>query len=142
MSRTLGVDVGSVRVGLALSDPTGFLATPLKTLARHPDAKLWEQLTAAVSEWEVECVVIGLPKRLDGSEGDAAEAAREFGAVLAARISLPIEWWDERFTTKEAERQLIALGKRRDKRRGMIDSVAASILLQSWLDSRRRGVPQ
>jgi len=85
----------------------------------------------------VERVVIGLPRRLDGSEGVAAEQARHFASELERRTTAPVELWDERFTTVIAERSLIESGVRRRRRREVIDAVAAAVLLQSWLDSRR-----
>jgi putative Holliday junction resolvase len=85
---------------------------------------------------QVERVVIGLPRRLDGTEGDAAEHARAFAAELQRHVTTPMEFWDERFTTTMAERSLIESGVRRRRRRQVIDAVAAAVLLQSWLDAR------
>jgi putative Holliday junction resolvase len=132
----LGVDVGSVRVGLAGSDETGTIATPLRTVPRHPPARLWRELDQVVGERLPQRLVVGLPRRLDGSEGDAAADARGFAEQLHQHTGLPVEMWDERFTTVAAERSLIAAGTRRAARRERIDAVAASFLLQSWLDSR------
>jgi putative Holliday junction resolvase len=83
-----------------------------------------------------ERIVVGLPRRLDGSEGDSARDARSLADQMGSRTGLPVEMWDERFTTAAAERSLIAAGQRRARRREHIDAVAASLLLQSWLDSR------
>lgn len=132
----IGVDVGTVRVGLAGSDETGTLATPLRTIPRRPPERLWRELDEIVGERLPERIVVGLPRRLDGSEGDSAADARGVAAQLHARTGLPVELWDERFTTVAAERTLIAAGRRRAQRREQIDAVAASMLLQSWLDSR------
>lgn len=132
----LGVDVGTVRVGLAGSDETGTVATPLRTVPRQPAARLWRELADVVSERLPERIVVGLPRRLDGSEGDSALDARHLADQLHARTGLPVEMWDERFTTVQAERTLIAAGRRRARRRETIDAVAASLLLQSWLDAR------
>jgi putative holliday junction resolvase len=132
----LGVDVGTVRVGLAGSDETGMLATPLRTVPRRPDARLWREVKEVVDERLPERIVVGLPRRLDGTEGDSARDARLVADQLHARTGLPVEMWDERFTTAAAERSLIAAGRRRAQRRRSIDAVAASLLLQSWLDSR------
>jgi putative Holliday junction resolvase len=98
---------------------------------------LWTRLEREIEEREVDRVVIGLPRLLDGTEGEAAESARAFAAELGRRTTTPIELWDERFTTTIAERSLIESGLRRKRRRAVIDSVAAAVLLQSWLDSRR-----
>jgi len=132
----LGVDVGTVRVGLAGSDETGSLATPLRTVPRRPVARLWRELKQVVDERLPECIVVGLPRRLDGSEGDSAADARLVADQLHVRTGLPVEMWDERFTTAAAERSLIAAGRRRADRRRTVDAVAASLLLQNWLDSR------
>jgi putative Holliday junction resolvase len=138
----LGVDVGTVRVGLAGSDETGTIATPLRTVPRRPAERLWRELKDVVDERLPERIVVGLPRRLDGSEGDSAADARLVAGQLHARTGLPVEMWDERFTTAAAERTLIAAGQRRAARRRTIDAVAASMLLQSWLDSRAKPTMQ
>jgi putative Holliday junction resolvase len=135
-TRVLGIDVGSVRIGLAVSDETHTLASPLATLPNDPRT-LWPRLAREMKEREVTRVVIGLPRRLDGSEGEAAEHARRFAAELTRRTAHEVEFWDERFTTAAAERSLIESGVRRRRRREVIDAVAAAVLLQSWLDARR-----
>ncbi len=134
----IGVDVGTVRVGLAGSDETGTIATPLRTVTRRPAARLWREVGEVVGERLPERIVVGLPRRLDGSEGDSAADARRLADQLHRRTGLPVELWDERFTSAAAERSLIAAGRRRAQRRESIDSVAASLLLQSWLDARTR----
>ncbi len=133
----LGIDVGTVRVGLAGSDETGTIATPLRTVPRQPAARLWREVEQVVVERLPERIVVGLPLRLDGSEGDSAVDARGVAEQLHRRTGLPVEMWDERFTTVAAERSMIAAGQRRAKRRETIDAVAATLLLQSWLDFRR-----
>ena len=132
----LGVDVGTVRVGLAGSDETGVIATPLRTVPRQPSARLWREVKEVVEARLPARIVVGLPRRLDGSEGDSAADARLVADQLHARTGLPVEMWDERFTTAAAERSLIAAGQRRAQRRRSVDAVAATLLLQSWLDSR------
>jgi putative Holliday junction resolvase len=134
--RVLGIDVGTVRVGLAVSDETCTLATPLATIP-NDSRTMWARIAREMEDRDVDRVVIGLPRRLDGSEGDASEHARQFAADLAERTASPIELWDERFTTTIAERALIESGVRRKRRREVIDAVAAAVLLQSWLDARR-----
>ncbi|HEX4755541.1 MAG TPA: Holliday junction resolvase RuvX [Candidatus Dormibacteraeota bacterium] len=133
----LGIDVGTVRVGLAGSDETGTIATPLRTVPRQPAARLWREVEQVVVDRLPERIVVGLPLRLDGSEGDSAVDARGVAEQLHRRTGLPVEMWDERFTTVAAERSMIAAGQRRARRRETIDAVAATLLLQSWLDSRR-----
>ena len=135
--RVLGVDVGSARVGLASSDETRTVASPLRTLQRRsPD--MWAQLADAMQEREARMAVVGLPRRLDGSESDAARDARGFAAELRRRTGAQVHLWDERFTTALAERSLITGGMRRERRRRTVDAVAASLMLQSWLDAQSR----
>lgn len=136
----IGLDPGSVRVGVAASDPTRTIATPVASLAREPQT-FWPRLERELHERGARGVVVGLPRRLDGSEGDAAADARRLAAEVEERTRLPVVLWDERFTTAQAERQLIAAGVRRRRRRETVDAAAATLLLQSWLDSpanRRR----
>jgi putative Holliday junction resolvase len=135
-SRVLGIDVGSVRIGLAISDETCTLASPVATL-RNDARTLWTRIEREMEDRHVDRVVIGLPRHLDGTEGDAAEHARAFASELGRRTTAAIELWDERFTTAIAERSLIESGVRRKRRREVIDSVAAALLLQNWLDARR-----
>lgn len=135
-SRVLGIDVGSVRIGLAISDETCTLASPVGTISNEART-LWTRIDREIEHRRVDRVVIGLPRRLDGSEGNSAVAARKFAAELARRTTAEIELWDERFTTTIAERALIESGIRRKRRREVIDSVAAAVLLQNWLDARR-----
>jgi putative holliday junction resolvase len=135
-TRVLGIDVGSVRIGLAVSDETHTLASPVATIPNEPRT-MWTRIEREMEDREVDRVVIGLPRRLDGGEGDAAAHAQAFAAELAQRTTTAIELWDERFTTTIAERSLIESGVRRKRRREVIDSVAAAVLLQSWLDARR-----
>jgi putative Holliday junction resolvase len=134
--RVLGIDVGSVRIGLAISDETLTLASPVATIPNQPRT-LWARIAREMEDRQVERIVIGLPRRLDGSEGEAAEHARAFAAELGRRTTVPIDFWDERFTTTIAERSLIQSGVRRKRRREVIDAVAAALLLQNWLDARR-----
>lgn len=134
----IGVDPGTRRVGLAGADPTGTIATPLGTLERrHP--RFWADLQEACTERGCRLLVVGLPRRLDGSEGEAAAAARSFAADAERRLGVPVEMWDEWLSTAQAERALIAGGVRRADRRGRVDAVAASLMLQSYLDAHPRG---
>jgi putative Holliday junction resolvase len=138
--RVLGIDPGTVRIGLALSDPSGVIASPLSVLTRRSAAEDMAALRTLVAEHEVERVVIGLPRLMDGRLDQAAAAAQEFGTQLARATGRPVEYWDERLTTVAAERYLVAQGKRRRQRRAEIDRMAAALLLQSYLDYRgRRG---
>ncbi len=135
--RVLGLDVGSVRIGVALSDPLGLTAQPL-TVIDVRKAPPEDRVRALCDEHEVQELVVGLPLRLDGSEGLAVQAVRKFVDKLKTKVSLPIELWDERLTTAQAERVMIGGGVRRKERRERIDQIAAALILQSYLDAKRR----
>jgi putative Holliday junction resolvase len=135
--RVLAVDPGTVRVGLALSDESATLATPLRTLQAGP--ALATQIAGAAREAGAERIVVGLPRRLDGSEGDEAAAARRLARELGELSGIDVELWDERFTSRMAEAALVASRPARGRRAGArrreaTDRVAAAILLQSYLD--------
>ncbi|MFW0784926.1 Holliday junction resolvase RuvX [Gordonia sp. CPCC 206044] len=137
--RRLGVDVGSVRVGVAVCDPDGILATPVETVQRttEGDGDI-RRIAALVEEYEAIGVVVGLPKTLRNESGAAADAAREFGGRLAARIApVGVEYHDERLTTVTATQALRASGVKAKSSRAVIDQAAAVAILQGWLDTRR-----
>lgn len=137
--RLLGIDVGSVRVGVAVSDPDGVLATPLATVARDADAGSDVRAIAALAaEYEVVAVVVGLPRTLAGREGQAAGAARAFADALGAALEVPIEYSDERLTTVVATQQLRQRGVKGRRQRAVIDQAAAVAILQGRLDADRR----
>jgi putative holliday junction resolvase len=136
--RRLAVDVGSVRVGVALSDPGPVLATPLVTLSRdqRSDGDL-DRLTELVAEHEVVEVVVGLPRTLADKHGAAAEAAANYAEQLRSRIEpVPVRLADERLTTVSASRMLSQRGVRGKRQRAVVDQVAAVEILQAWLDAR------
>ena len=135
---TLGLDPGSVRIGLAATDPTATIAGPVATLSRRDAAALWARVREEARTRGAERLVVGLPRRLDGTEGEAAAAARALADEASRECGLPVEMWDERLTTVAAERALIEGGMRRRRRRETVDAVAAALMLQSWLDSRTR----
>jgi len=135
MKRALGLDVGDKTVGLALSDGLGITAQGLDTLQRKNNESDLMAIAAVCEQNEVERLVVGLPLNMDGSEGPRAEVSRRFGDKLALKTGLPVEYWDERLTTAEAERILIQADVSRQKRKGVIDKLAAQIILQSWLDA-------
>jgi putative Holliday junction resolvase len=134
---TLGLDAGSVRVGLAATDPTATIASPVATLPRR-DREFWNRVREEARERGAERVVVGLPLRLDGTEGEAAVAARALADEVSRQTGLPVEMWDERLSSVAAERALLESGMRRERRRETIDAVAAAIMLQGWLDAARR----
>ena len=134
--RVMGLDVGTKTVGVAVSDALGFTAQGLRVVRRKNLRSDVGELKRVIREYEVSRVVIGLPLNMDGSEGPRAEASREFGALLSEATGLPIDYWDERLSTVAAERMLIEGDVSRERRKQVIDQVAASIILQGWLDSK------
>jgi putative Holliday junction resolvase len=137
--RILAIDPGSKRVGLALSDPTATIAQALATIPATPVGTLATRLAQIARTNEAARIVVGLPKRLDGSRGPEAKAAQGLADAVRKESGLPVELVDERLTTVAAERSLIAGGMRRDKRRLSVDGVAATLMLQAHLDRRRAG---
>lgn len=133
--RVLGVDPGARRIGLAISDPDGLIATPLAALTVTGQHQVVQKLAAEVARHGVERVVMGLPLRLDGRESDAARAARKLSSRLAEVSGLQVVLWDERLSTMAAERALREGGVRGAKRKAAVDSVAATLILQSYLDA-------
>ncbi|MFW6051563.1 MAG: Holliday junction resolvase RuvX [Myxococcota bacterium] len=133
--RRLGVDPGERRVGLAVADDDVGVAVPLRTVPGG--ARAVREVKRAAEEEGAEALVVGLPLRLDGSEGTAARRARRFGDAIARETGLPVEWWDERLTTVAAERSLAAAGVRGRDRRRVVDQSAAALVLQAYLDARR-----
>ena len=140
--RRLGIDVGTVRIGVAVSAPDGILATPVETVRRERTGKHLRRLIALVDEFEVVEVVVGLPRTLADRAGtsarDAVEVAEELGAKIAP---VPVRLADERLTTVVAQRSLREAGVRAKAQRGVIDQAAAVGILQGWLDQRRHSVP-
>ena len=137
--RALGLDLGSQRIGVALSTSDGSMATPYEVVARTGDrAGDHAAIAALADETGAELLVVGLPLSLDGSDGPAARAARAEADELAVATGLPVELWDERFTTVTADRDLMALDLDAKARRRVVDQVAAAVMLQAWLDHRRR----
>jgi len=134
----LGIDPGTVRIGLALSDPSGTIAQPLVVLRRRSLQEDLQQLVRIVEEHGVEQIVVGLPRTMDGRLEAAAREAQAFGEQVRQATGRPLAYWDERLTTVAAERYLIEQGKRRTKRRQEIDRMAATLLLQGYLDYQRR----
>jgi putative Holliday junction resolvase len=143
--RRLGVDVGKVRVGVAISDPDGILATPLVTVSRDPGTAADSvpadiaELVRLVGEHEVVQIVVGLPVRLNGAEGTAAIDIRAYSERLARAVGqVPIVFADERMSTVVATRRLAERGVRGKRQRAVVDQAAAVEILQSWLDAQRR----
>jgi putative holliday junction resolvase len=135
--RALGLDLGSKRIGVAVSDRSGTVATPLlvvhRTRSRRNDH---DAIARLVRDEEAELVVVGLPLHLSGASGSAARAARTEAEQLATVVGVPVEMHDERLTTVTAERSMKQAGMRAGARRAVVDKVAAAVMLQSWLDGR------
>jgi putative Holliday junction resolvase len=135
--RALGLDVGQKRIGVALSDTEGILASPLTVV----DATDTEQALNAISElcnqYQVECIVVGLPISMDGTLGKQAKVVQQFISRLADAIKITIDTWDERLSSIEADRAMIATGTKKDKKKNLRDAIAAAIILQGYLDRKR-----
>ena len=135
--RILGIDFGEKRIGLALSDPLGFTAQGLKTLERKNIKQVLSEITETVKKNEVGEIVIGLPINMDGSHGFQAEEVMKFVAQLEAAAGVPVKTWDERLTSREANRLMIEEGLSRKKQRANSDRMAATLILQNYLEYRR-----
>ena len=134
--RVLALDVGDKRVGVAISDLTQFLARSLKVIQRSSPENDCDTVARLLEEYEVERVVVGYPRSLDGTVGEQAEKVERYAAGLAKALDVPVVLWDERFSTVSAERLMREVGLRGKKKRERIDAVAAAVILQDYLDSR------
>lgn len=135
--RALGIDLGSRRVGIAVSDLSGSVANALTTVHRSKSRRHdHQEIGRIITAEEAEVVVVGLPLSLDGTHGPAARAAVKEAGQLATVVDVPVEMYDERFTTVTAERGLLEAGLDAKKRREVVDKVAAAVMLQAWLDHR------
>ncbi|CAC96768.1 Holliday junction resolvase RuvX [Listeria innocua] len=135
--RIMGLDVGSKTVGVAISDPLGWTAQGVETIQIDESRKQfgYDRVKELVLEYEVEKVVVGLPKNMNNTIGPRAESSKIYAEVLESRIGLPVVLWDERLTTSAAERTLIEADVSRKKRKEVIDKLAAVMILQSYLDT-------
>lgn len=140
MSRVLGIDYGERRIGVAISDPTRTIASPLTALVRRTGKRPpWSELMRIAEEQEVAEIVVGLPLDLAGEEGEWAGEVREFGAQLQRRLELPLHWVDERLSSVMAERAVRGVGLKRSQReqKERVDAAAAALILQAFLDRER-----
>lgn len=135
MSRAMGIDYGSVRIGTAVSDELRMLAHPLETIPAGKDAI--HRIVALASEKQVDAIVVGVPKNMSGEAGAAAEQANQFISKLRGRVTCKVVAWDERLTTVAAHRALQDAGKRTRETRGYVDQVAAQMILQGFLDQEQ-----
>lgn len=136
--RVMGLDIGEKHIGVALSDPLMIIASALTVVERKTDEAAINQLIDLARENEVERIVIGLPRSLDGSLGKQAQSVQHFIELLQGRTHLPIVTWDERLSTVAAERIMIEAGAKREKRKKHRDSLAAAFILQGYLDSEKK----
>jgi len=137
LMRILAIDYGSARIGLALSDPTGTLARPLPFVPAKADAKLAREIAELAKKEEAHLILLGLPRHMDGSVGEAATKVQAFAALLGQATPIRIQLIDERLSTVQASRQLQEAGRNTRQQRGQIDSEAAAVLLQGYLDSQQ-----
>ncbi len=134
MSRLLGLDVGNRRIGIAVSDDLGIIATPVGYVERGPTDRT--QIQALIDRYQVTGLVAGIPRSMSGEEGMQAKDVRTWSKHLAKDLAIPLQFYDERLTTVMAERALISSGRKRDQRKHEIDATAAAIMLQGYLDSQ------
>jgi putative Holliday junction resolvase len=135
--RLLGIDYGMKRIGIALSDPDRIMTHPMETISVKPDGSHIRIIQEIIQAYQVEKVVVGLPYNMDGTLGHAGEEVLAWGKKLEETIGLPVIFWDERLTTSEAHEFLIDLKVKGKKRKGIVDKIAASIILKNYLDTQR-----
>lgn len=135
--KIMGLDYGDARTGVSISDPTGFLAGSPQVISTWNTETLLEKLTELVKKERVEEIVMGLPKNMNATQGERAEKCKALGAQLEERTGVPVVYWDERRTTIEAHAILHASGKKEKKHRKNVDAVAATLILQGYLDFKR-----
>jgi putative Holliday junction resolvase len=136
--RIMGLDVGDRTIGVAVSDEMGWTAQGVETIRRQSNEKDFARLKTLIEEYQVSEIVVGLPKNMNGTIGPRGESCQAFAEMVAKRTSLPVKLWDERLTTMAAERMLIAADVSRQKRKKVIDKMAATLILQGYLDARSR----
>lgn len=135
MGRILGVDLGTKRIGFAVSDPDRIIASALRMVECQSDRHITTAIVDAIRETGAELCVLGHPVNMDGSKGPAAQRTEKFREALSAAQPVKVVLWDERLTTKSAHDVLIEAGTRREKRKGLVDKIAAQIMLQNYLDA-------
>ena len=136
--RFLGLDVGTKRIGVAISDPLAISAQPLKIILRVPEKKAVEEIAKLCKEYNVEIIIAGLPKNMDGTLGFQAEDVTNFAEKIQKIVGINVEFVDERLTSKIAERVLIEQNKKPSRNRGLIDITSAILILQQYLDKRSK----
>ncbi|WRP05367.1 Holliday junction resolvase RuvX [Rossellomorea aquimaris] len=137
--RVMGLDVGSKTVGVAISDELGWTAQGIETIKIDEDQGVFriDRLKELAEEYQVDTVVVGLPKNMNNSIGPRGEASQAYGELIQQELSLPVKYWDERLSTMAAERVLLEADVSRKKRKKVIDKMAAMMILQGYLDSQK-----
>ncbi|MFD2681374.1 Holliday junction resolvase RuvX [Bacillus seohaeanensis] len=137
--RVMGLDVGSKTVGVAISDELGWTAQGIETISINEEQKVFgiDRVSELVSEYSVDKIVVGFPKNMNNTIGPRGEASKAYGSMLEKRLNIPIILWDERLSTMAAERVLLEADVSRKKRKKVIDKMAASMILQGYLDSQK-----
>ncbi|MDQ0287048.1 putative Holliday junction resolvase [Desulfofundulus luciae] len=137
--RILGLDVGEKTIGVAVSDPLGWTAQGVGVIRRdRPEGHVTAELKKLVQDYQVELIVVGLPRNMNGTLGRQGQMVLDFAHQIGAELGLPVETWDERLSTASAERILLAADVSRAKRKKIIDKMAAAVILQNYLDSRNK----
>lgn len=136
--RKMGLDIGTKRIGVAISDPLGHIAQALTVIERGKFDSEIQKLREIVAEYQIDEIIVGLPLKLNGTVGSQAKAVMEYIDKLGSTLPIPIRGWDERLTTLVAEKVLLSLDVKRAKRKRIVDKVAASVILQSYLDNLRQ----
>lgn len=136
--RILGLDYGERTIGVAVSDEMGWTAQGVETIRRESKAKDLERLQTLINQFQVKLIVVGLPKNMNGTIGPRGESCQAFASLLAEKTGLPVDLWDERLTTVAAEKMLIAADVSRQKRKKVIDKMAAVLILQGYMDAKSR----
>jgi len=134
MTRSLGLDIGDKRIGIALSDPQGVLASPLTVITRQNETADIETITSIINQHQVKCVVVGLPRSMDGSLGKQAARVKAFVQNLSSQTKIPVKFRDERLSTVSAKRLMQAAYAKKTRKKARDDAVAAAIILQGYLD--------
>lgn len=132
------MDIGDKRIGVAMSDPQGWLASPLEVVLRESDAAALGKILELIQRHEVERVVVGLPRSLDGSLNQQAIKVQAFAEELSKRITVPVEFWDERLSTVAANRLMIEVGTKKGDKKSKRDAISAALVLQAYLDARQK----
>lgn len=136
--RLLGLDYGDKTIGVAVSDELGWTAQGVEVIRRKSKSTDMQRIQAIIAEYEIEEIIVGFPRNMDGTIGNRAELSQRYAESLKQEFNLPVHLWDERLTTAAAQRTLIAADMSRSKRKNVVDKIAASIILQGYLDFIRK----